>query len=543
MDSVKVPDHPSYLGNLEWRGEYTRMTTPDSGGKVLAKDPFTSEMILAEPDYSKEGSSLQLWKMTGGSSADCFSRNSSRNVHNAHGGDVNTNSKTRPQTYFLGSGSNEQDNNGKGRTGHDGVWCHWYCDDDCRRGIGNPYDRNYVCASTALGVHGLDYHNSSEVGNVPGCKWITDGSAISCCMHTPEEVELNYKQYCYPSYYPNSLDSACPVIMQKYCENFWAKDENTRSNCESYFSQMWLSNPKDVSGTVKNLVFNYITSLNPQKYNRQRDGTPGGENYEFFSRYLPELCGLGGKLNTQGVPGPCDDILNQYCKIYTREDLEKDQVLQRICGCHLPTSPTEPPCVCSGGKCSGKCIDTGISVKKNQYLYGKLSCDPVCNISNTVENYSQQPCDQTLCIIDGFNVNQINSKGNVNLNLVCNSCSTESLDLSDTNVLGEEIDNHEPEYSRALEDKEVEQESSICSCYISNVVINKINSSGSVNINQNCGRCFTFDGDISTAREVDCGSLYKSRDDGKEKIVVGGAVVGVVVAVILISFGIYYVMR
>jgi hypothetical protein len=104
-----------------------------------------------------------------------------------------------------------------------------------------------------------------------------------------------------------------------------------------------------------------------------------------------------------------------------------------------------------------------------------------------ISAWEEDTCSQNVCLIDGVTINLAHSTGSgkVNFSTLCGEC--------DAQVGGK----------------------GKCQCYISGVDINIIDSyikSGDINLEQQCGRCFTDDGK-GGRKEIDCKSIGKKDPD------------------------------
>jgi len=292
-------------------------------------------------------------------------------------------------------------------------------------------------------------------GTIGDCRWIDHSEAVKCC--TDETLSrFDIIRHCSPNYDPASNITACPVLMLDECVKDW-----TSTKCKAYLSSF--KNQENARKTIQMAIRNYINSKDPPDFTPKKD-----DDDPFFTSTMPNLC--------QTVVGACDDILYQYCAQFTRENLNDSKTLQRLCGCHLSDGSTPP--------------DAGLKLKNttiqpNQYPYPGINiwCDPVCRFAGTIEEayqsdgrWNPRECKSTTCIIDNVTVNEVNSCGGFNINMVCGGCKKETAGCS--------------------------------SCYISNVTANIINSCGKVNLEQNCGACYVFDQDNpAAAKKVNCGTL------------------------------------
>nr|QBK86531.1 MAG: hypothetical protein LCMAC102_03260 [Marseillevirus LCMAC102] len=368
------------------------------------------------------------------------------------------------------------------------------------KNLGEP--AYYLCADET----GL--YTISETGLYPpdnSCKWIDYSEAVKCCTETfpPSDVD----EYCSPNYNPSSQITACPVLMVDKCVGDW-----TSLECKAYLSSF--KNQENARKTVQMAVRNYINSKDPPDFNPQRDS-----NDPFYTSTMPNLC--------QTVVGACDDVLYQYCAQFTRENIDNNKTLQKLCGCHL-SDGNPPPNAGLNLK--------NVSFQPNQYPYPGIDswCDPICRFSGTIEEayqsngmWNPRECKSTTCILDNITVNEVNSCGGFNIDMVCGGCKGKTAGCS--------------------------------SCYISDVTANIINSCGKINLKQHCGSCYIFDQDNpAAAKKVSCGTLspqpeppspdegWISRlkrwfDEGDNKLYVGISVLVIslliIVTIIIIVIG------
>jgi hypothetical protein len=505
VQDVAFDSRPSFvkLANFANQKTVTTLTTPAAQGGVLSVNGLDGSVNLGPIRDDGTTAENQLWRMADGNMTSCYDDgNNSREVstpyfvYNNNQRYLATNSSHTPNTFIVTTGDGEQNSYNE----NTGTWCHWNCNANCRNWNKSPKDKNAVCASGSQGAYGLD--SKTNPTNVQDCKWITLDDAYKCCMLEPHLAGQQFRDQCFPSYIPNSSGGVCPDIMTKYCSLFWTKNTPSNAACNKYFTE-YQQNPNDVKKVAHDTVMNFLLTQSPQGYKASRDG-PGGANYKFFSQVFPMLASVRDPTNSSA--GPCDDILDYYCRGFTRQDLQGDTVLQMLCGCHMLSDRYQSPDDVPVPKNSrGYCLDIPVTTNVgNQYIYGTVECDPLCNYSNVIPNFTRSPCKQTQCIIDNVNIKQFNSTGDVNIGIACGSC---------------------------------EGKGGTCSCYISNVDVNEFNTNGRVTISQNCGKCFTFDNnDISTAQEVDCSSLNPSSFSGDWTKWIVGIVLAVFGLLLLVLF-------
>jgi len=107
------------------------------------------------------------------------------------------------------------------------------------------------------------------------------------------------------------------------------------------------------------------------------------------------------KIMCETNPGLCDIALDEYCSTETREsiaekntsDKDEDKLIANLCACHLPTTEY---------------------LGYKQVLAGESpQCDPICvsadnikrgNFDSATKKWVPDACNQTVCIIDGYNI-------------------------------------------------------------------------------------------------------------------------------------------
>lgn len=275
--------------------------------------------------------------------------------------------------------------------------------------------------------------------NVPRCQWYESLDAYECC--NASNVDFSK---CPSNFIPTSPSSQCSTLMTDYCSNYWKdQDPSVQSNCLAYLQSF-----KDSSNgrnLVRNTILNYITSRSPQDYIKSRD-----QKDPFFTTVLPQLAEYVSDVGT------CDDILDCLCAQFTPDDLVNDSTLQQICGCHLFTGNSYTSC------------PTGMTMTNppqttNQYtLSFRPECNPVCRFGGTVTTPRYTACDMSECIVDNFVVNNVDSKGCVNISVDCSNCGQSG-----------------------------------CQCYVSQQVVDQVtnmNKNGQcASISEQCAECFIFD--------------------------------------------------
>lgn len=269
----------------------------------------------------------------------------------------------------------------------------------------------------------------------PECVWINKETVVECCTNPGTSKSCGG--------WRSGTGGSCIEFMLNYCtENNWNDPQGV---CNNYINNPAL--PADAKLVVHDYVLQYVKD---QPYNSQDP---------VYKNVIPYLC------SRPNVFGVCDDVLNNFCSSYSRDDLEKDETLQVLCGCHL--QPKDYPY-------SGWGIPS--------------SCDSICLYENTIQNSSYQKCQSNSCIIDNVTVDIINSEvdNGINFGQVCGSCGSHSGSRDGTNP--------------------------VCECWLSGININDINSiiKGGINLQQSCGgKCFYVPSgqDPRLGIPVDCDTL------------------------------------
>ncbi len=366
-------------------------------------------------------------------------------------------------------------------------------------------ERIYYGGGTSLPYDYLD-------PNTPGCMWKTDEEAFGCCTSFP--VTDAVKQSCGPKGIPGFVPGSklCQDLMLGICEKNWDSQ-----SCTLYLNN-WSHIP-DVGPVVQDTVSNYINGMATRYPCKYSDGTLGTNDFttptinrgkgmctllnggvegdvgtvrddskdDFLNTTLIKLCTATEK------GGICDDILQQYCAQFTRNDLVNDSsgVLQKICGCHLPVSGQGPVQQCqSSGNDAQTCLkNISPIIQPSQYNFPgiPLQCDPICVYTDTIQHGPAIPCDQTVCIMENIDISLLNSTcgRGITLNQICGKgdCKDAGPDTTQS-TCGKGTGN----------------------CFMSNIDVASINSNcGGIFLNQNCNACFTFDPDRPwDVKEVPC---------------------------------------
>ena len=324
------------------------------------------------------------------------------------------------------------------------------------------FSKKYALCASSDGSQDLVVGNLSQDldGGQDRCKWVSTDIIPYCC--TADENDPDAKRIC-GDYAPGKGgNSMCSVAMTALCGVEYNSDI-----CQKYINASSSGNKKDASDSIRESVIQTLNKkLGKQSYDSSKHSTD-----PFFKTDMPALA--------EKSEGVLDTVLDTMCSYFTKEDLQKDPTLKRLCGCHLSTGAT----LDSAPKNMLLQPRKGV---KNQYTYGTATigsreCDPVCNLTDTIQRKSGR-CKGTQCIIDGFSVDARGSQGtSVNLDLNCGNCKDSS-----------------------------------CQCYIGDFKTNFKNSKyGLLKVKQNCGECFAFDSTIGESRPIDCETLEYLDKDGK----------------------------
>lgn len=339
-------------------------------------------------------------------------------------------------------------------------------------------------------------------GNSPMCVWRTDQEAYGCCTSSAANNNFSpeFKSMCAPAFMPSATTttSICQPLMLSICETNWDADA-----CNTYLDS-WQRN-SDVSTVVQTTVANYINGMADRYQCKYEDGSVGTNDYtspligkrcflssgpnknalrddsqdSFLTETLFKLCTMNDDKTTSATSrgGICDNILQQYCAQFTREELLLDGTLRGICGCHLPVPGQTVNSGCDSAGAPATCLKyespsfpTGISktVRDNQYPFPDtpVQCDPICNVPGVIPS-GAPVCNQTVCIMNKIDIQAIASSchDGITINQVCGT-----------------QDGSSGGYKGAKGN-----------CYMNDIDINVINSKcGGVFLNQNCNACFTF---------------------------------------------------
>jgi hypothetical protein len=246
-----------------------------------------------------------------------------------------------------------------------------------------------------------------------------------------------------------SKGSVCIPSMVDYCKVNWSNAE-----CTTYLQNV-KNNPSDAREVTQSIIKSYLQDKGcADKYGNINNSKCYSANDDFFKETIPSLCSY--------IPGTCDEILDDFCAPFTRDDLTKDPTLQKICGCHLRTS---------------------------QYPYNiegwsSIECDPICISNDCIKqgyqtsnsSYAFKTCTATTCVIDDVTINTTDSKTGGNyFQQACGSCDPS-------------------------------QGGKCSECYISNVNVTEDGAvvNDKLQLSQNCGACYTYSDNAMNRVQVDC---------------------------------------
>jgi hypothetical protein len=184
------------------------------------------------------------------------------------------------------------------------------------------------------------------------------------------------------------------------------EDERILNNCSLDISTDNWTTPSNTNcpETLQRVLFN---SGGFQKYNP--------DNLAGISRIMTDAWNLYFKQDSipgikdilietcKGLPGACNDVMNEICSGCNQNDLIKNPDDAVLCGCFIP----DP--------------DTG-TVNR---------CNPLCNNPKSIRSEfdpvtgEENGCNESLCIIDNLAINVASSESNVevNINQVCSQCN------------------------------------------------------------------------------------------------------------------------
>lgn len=343
-------------------------------------------------------------------------------------------------------------------------------------------------------------------------KFIDDVATVACCSLPADQIS-GYEQ-CQYAFDPSSTSNKCIPVMDEFCSGNWGASSTIGETCNNFLG----NSPMNKQVTQVTLQ-NYITSRSPQDYISRplanngnalsldyynsnncsldskpdncdtkpnqpccRDDSDNPDN--FFSYTVPYMCnyyyGSEAGSNKNNMQGACEQQLQYFCQEFSRDDLAADITLQNICGCFLLTEgPVDAPYV--KGANDQYMTMTASPQDESPYYEGTADpagaqCDVLCDTSQIQSVTLGGKCQQPVCMIDNVTINQVNSNsGSINFDQTCGGGT----------------------------------------CYISNVSINEAgsNTTGAITLSQDCGTCYTFDGNnLDTATQVYCNTLEPISD-------------------------------
>jgi len=313
--------------------------------------------------------------------------------------------------------------------------------DGCAHGRGNilrsaskkPSENQYLCYNTPKGFHWDQWGGGT---NAPDCFWITDNQASQCCSGTPPTPTAN-------------CDGTTPA--QVWDCGAWTTDSTSCAN----FMPTWCAN----SGWGSPACSNYAIKVPSSQVNAVIDtytsAHPYSPNDAFYSKALPAMCS-----SSTANSIACSTSLSGLCANYTVNDLVADPILQKICGCNLPSSQYP--------------MSTQVGI----------ACEPICQSNAAISPPQGQICNKSVCVMDDVTVNLVNSStGDINIGNICGNCGG----------------------------------AATCACWFDNVTIDEINSiTGKINITSNCSECYVVPpgGNPESAQPVECSTINNGGSGG-----------------------------
>lgn len=335
---------------------------------------------------------------------------------------------------------------------------------------GNP-------ASCCLASHGGSAKSSQTTGNASGGSF--SWGRVDSDTYTCDPKYGNSPTSC------NSPDVTGQVA--KYCgsqdSGSRAQWDPTKGLCSAYMVSSTPETAHTLLNTALTNAYNSKVSI---------DSTDPSE--QIYISNLLQQCDSG-----PGT-GICDATLTKFCQGYSREQVQQayadyiqeggDPTFQstnglspkaqaalnlfKACSCHLQTSEYQ-------------------SWAKAGVNEVNVACDPLCQLGGISQYVDGKPaeCHENLCIIDNVTIDQVNSSsGDVNFNVVCGSCGSNTKSGSG---------------------------STTCRCIFDDINIFQDNSKiGNINFDQHCGgNCQTPDPNTpGKFIKIDCKTGIPSHSTG-----------------------------
>lgn len=236
-----------------------------------------------------------------------------------------------------------------------------------------------------------------EKGNFPGAL------LLDVCAPKQPEMDFNTRINCCLDAVANPI----PPInsnQKAICGFNWCGISDT---CSSFFSSEYcsLENPTIPNKERYNNCIQYIKNQPTNKtlianslLNSFRKSNDPDRNL-----YIYSICS-DPSITT---PGLCESFLIDYCgTINSRDEVQNDPNLQKVCGCHLPS----------------KLYSNYVSIIDQ-------ACDPLCITNNAIQKLGDN-CQSTICIIDPYIYNTVIEK-NLNVSNVCSSNTSQCVFTQD----------------------------------------------------------------------------------------------------------------
>lgn len=183
---------------------------------------------------------------------------------------------------------------------------------------------------------------------------------------------------------------------------YWSQWDDKSPTCDEIYSATLYNTDGVLIYNPDNLdeVQNSISSLF-DKYTGEfglkitQDTTD--PQYNVFQEQIIDLC------SDESVPGGCGKALEDFCSQYTREQIEADQSLISLCGCH--TTPLYPTDTVSP------------------------ACDPLCNLPRSSkiadpETGVLETCGDRVCVIDETMLQYVDTSTTTAFTQYCGGCGT-----------------------------------------------------------------------------------------------------------------------
>ena len=360
--------------------------------------------------------------------------------------------------------------------------------------------------------------------------WISDNTAAACCSLIGGDAD-NHQQCGWDTnnrgaFNLNNPHNKCLGFMTQYCSHHWntcAYDPFSETSgcvtptgkvCDAYLKNSGVQSVTTAQATISNYInssnrapyYDYVSwdlyyAENPTSvayYDSHSCSSQPSEEHcisnrndpccrhdskdIFFYSSLPYLCNTSntGQCNTSpgNATGVCDDILHYFCQQFTREELQADKTLTKLCGCSLLGTNQEQPYDKPRTVIGGADWQTlqGSPQETSPYYSGTSGdqCDPLCLNCEILQCAGR--CTAQTCVMDNITLNFVGNPdgscaGDITLQQECQGCGESG-----------------------------------CSCYFGDVTVNDVEGCvGSTTFDQVCDTCYTFTGgDLSNSVQLDC---------------------------------------